>query len=125
MNKTNLLKNFFEGKIKLWISFWIIGFGHSIVLFFFIPMIEKFIFNNSEVYGLIQINQETFQLPDFTRISFLSKLIVILSTTYVTIGIWRSSENYNGSLFWIVITFIYLALNNIIPIIVLTLNLFI
>ena len=125
MSLRNLLIEFFEGRIKLWKSFWLVGFSHSLLLFFFIPIFEKFIFNNSEVYGLIQINQETFQLPDFTRISFLSKLIIIFSTIYVTVGIWRSSENYNGNLFWIVLTFTYLSFNNIIPTIILTLNLFI
>ena len=125
MTNTNIIKDFFEGKIKLWKSFWIIGFGHQILLFYLIPVFEKVIFNNLEIYGYIQFSQETFQIPDFTRISFLTKLIVILSTIYVTIGIWRSSENYNGNLFWIVLTFIYLSFNNIIPTIILTLNLFI
>ena len=125
MFNTNLIKNFFEGKIKLWKSFWIVGFGHQVLLFYLIPVFEKIIFNNSEIYGYIQLSQDTFQIPDFTRISFLTKLIVILSTIYVTIGIWRSSENYNGSFFWIIVTFIYLSFFNIIPIIVLTFNLFI
>ena len=83
------------------------------------------IFNNSEIYGYIQFSQDTFQIPDFTRISFLTKLIVILSTIYVTIGIWRSSENYIGSFFWIIVTFIYLSFFNIIPIIFLTFKLFV
>ena len=125
MTNTNIIKDFFEGKIKLWKSFWIVGFGHQIILFYLIPVFEKIIFNNSEIYGYIQFSQDTFQIPDFTRISFLTKLIVILSTIYVTIGIWRSGENYNGSFFWIIVTFIYLSFFNIIPIIVLTFNLFV
>ena len=125
MFNTNLIKNFFEGKIKLWKSFWIVGFGHQVLLFYLIPVFEKIIFNNSDIYGYIQFSQDAFQIPDFTRISFLTKLIVILSTIYVTIGIWRSSENYIGSFFWIIVTFIYLSFFNIIPIIVLTFNLFI
>ena len=119
-----LIKNFFEGKVKLWKAFWLVGISHAILLIYFIPIFEKVIFNNLEIYGFIQINQETFKLPDFTKISFLSKLIVILSTIYVTIGIWRSSENYDGNFFLIIVTFIYLAFNNIIPIIFLVLNLF-
>ena len=99
MTNTNIIKDFFEGKIKLWKSFWIVGFGHQIILLYLIPFFEKIIFNNSEIYGYIQFSQDTFQIPDFTRISFLTKLIVILSTVYVTIGIWRSSENYIGSFF--------------------------
>ena len=125
MTITNVVKDFFEGKIKLWKSFWIVGFGHQIILFYLIPVFEKIIFNNSEIYGYIQFSQDTFQIPDFTRISFLTKLIVILSTIYVTIGIWRSSENYNGSFFWIIVTFIYLSFFNIIPIIFLTFKLFV
>ena len=123
MNK-QIINDFWNGKIKLWKSFWLVGFGHQILLFYLIPIFEKVIFNNSEIYGYIQFNQETIQIPDFTRISFLTKLIVILSAVYVTIGIWRSSENYNGSFFWIIVTFVYLSFFNIIPIISLTLNLF-
>ena len=125
MTINNLLKDFFEGKIKLWKAFWLVGLVHSFALFFIIPIFEKNILNNSEIYVFVQINQETFELPDFTKLSFISKLLVILSTLYVTIGIWRSCEKYNGSLFWIIIVFIYLSFNNIIPTIYLVLYLFI
>ena len=125
MTNTNIIKDFFEGKVKLWKSFWIVGFGHQILLFYLIPFFEKVIFNNLEIYGYIQLSQEAIQIPDFTRISFLTKIIVILSTVYVTIGIWRAGENYSGSFFWIIVTFVYLSFFNIIPIIILTFNLFI
>ena len=123
MTKNNLLKDFFEGNLKLWKSFWLVGFGHSLFLFFLIPIFERVIFRNKEIYSFVQINQDTVRLPDFTKFSFLSKLIVILSIFYITIGIWRSCEKYNGSLFWIIITFLYLSFNNILPAIYLTLNL--
>ena len=119
-----LILNFYKGKIKLWKSFWLIGLGHSIFLLFFIPKFEIAIFNNSNIYSLVYINQDTIQLPDFTKLSFLSKLIVILSTIYITVGIWRSCESYNGNLFWIVVTFFYLSFNNILPIFYLILTLF-
>ena len=124
MINSNLITDFFYGKVKLWKSFWLVGFGHSLSLFFFIPIFEKIILKNTEIYSFIEINQEFFQFPDFSKLSLLSKLIVILSTLYVTVGIWRSSEKYKGSFFWIVVTFFYLSFNNILPSIYLTLSLF-
>ena len=124
MINSNLITDFFYGKVKLWKSFWLVGFGHSLSLFFFVPIFEKIILKNTEIYSFIEINQEFFQFPDFSKLSLLSKLIVILSTLYVTVGIWRSSEKYEGSFFWIVLTFFYLSFNNILPSIYLTLSLF-
>ena len=120
-----LIKNFFDGKIKLWKSFWLVGVGHSLFLFFLLPIIEKIIFSNDNIYSYVEIEQSTLQLPNFVKLSFFSRLILIISTIFITVGIWRASENYNGSLFWIILTFIYLTFNNILPTIYLILNLFI
>ena len=39
----------------------------------------------------------------------LSKIIFILWTIFITVGIWRSAENYKGSIIWIVLTFFFLS----------------
>ena len=120
-----VIKDFFDGKVKLWKSFWVVGVGHSLSLFFLLPILERILFNNQNIYSYVEIEQNTLQLPNFIQLSLFSKLIIILSTIFITVGIWRSSENYKGSLFWITLTFIYLCFNNILPTIYLTLNLFI
>lgn len=117
------MRYFFEGRLKLWKSFWLVGFAHSIGLFLLIPLVDKILFNNSDIYTYIQVEQNSVQLPNFIKLSIFSKLITIVSTIYVTIGIWRSAENHKGSVFWIILSFIYLVLNNILPTIYLTLSL--
>ena len=125
MKSSNFIKDFLEGNVVLWKSFWLVGVGHSLFLFFLLPIIEKIIFSNDNIYSYVEIEQSTLQLPNFVKLSFFSRLILIISTIFVTVGIWRASENYNGSLFWIILTFIYLTFNNILPTIYLILNLFI
>ena len=125
MMSSLVIKDFFDGKVKLWKSFWVVGVGHSLSLFFLLPILERILFNNQNIYSYVEIEQNTLQLPNFIQLSLFSKLIIILSTIFITVGIWRSSENYKGSLFWITLTFIYLCFNNILPTIYLTLNLFI
>ena len=124
MNKQNVT-NFWNGKVKLWKSYWLVGIGHSLSLFFFLPIIDQIVFSNQEIYSYVEIDQNTMQLPNFIKLTLFSKLILISSTIFVTVGIWRSAENYNGSFFWITVTFIYLSFNNIIPTIYLFFSLFI
>ncbi|MDC1060494.1 hypothetical protein OAQ43_03295, partial [Alphaproteobacteria bacterium] len=46
---------------------------------------------------------------DFSNFTFLSKVILIFWTTFITIGIWRSAENYNGNIIWVILTFLFLS----------------
>tara|TARA_Y100001936_G_C15545076_1_gene394547 strand:- start:95 stop:472 length:378 start_codon:yes stop_codon:yes gene_type:complete len=125
MSKNFIIKNFFEGKIKLWKSFWLIGIGHSIFLFYLMPFIEKNLFNKDNIYNYINIEQSTLAVPNWIELSFFSRIIVILSTMFITIGIWRSAENYQGSIIWIILSFIYLTINNVLPTIYLLMYLFV
>ena len=89
--------NFWQGRLKLWHSFWLVGgiggiFAGQIIIF-----IEERIFSN--------FPQNPF---DF---SFRSKFLILLWIVYSTVGIWRSSENYTGSVFWKITTKIYIAIN--------------
>ena len=46
---------------------------------------------------------------DFSNFSLLTKLILFIWTVFITIGIWRSAENYLGNIFWIIVTLIFLS----------------
>ena len=125
MSKNFIIKDFFEGKVRLWKSFWLIGIGHSFFLFYFMPLIEKNLFNKDNIYNYINFEQNTLAVPNWIELSFFSRIIIILSTLFITIGIWRSAENYNGSIIWIILSFIYLTINNILPTIYLFMYLFV
>ena len=97
-----IIINFWNGKITLWRSYWLVGELLNAIFILLIFNLEIYIFGN---------NQFTSSLPflDFSNFSLLSKLILVLWTVFLTIGIWRSAENYNGSIIWIIATFIFLS----------------
>ena len=98
----SLLYNFWYGKITLWKSYWIVGelFNALIVLLIF--NIEIIYFKNIDISN---------QLPflNFNSFHFFNKVILITWTTFITVGIWRSAENYKGSFIWIMLTLIFLS----------------
>ena len=98
----NIFKKFFKGKITLWKSYWLVGELLNAIFIILIFNIEIYLFGN---------NQFTSNLPflDFNNFSLLSKFSLIIWTTFITIGIWRSAENYNGSIIWVIATFIFLS----------------
>ena len=115
MNVRNLLVLFWYGKIKLWKAFWVIGILHALLLNYLIPLIEKHIFNKENIFIIVEIQNFIIPVLDFIKIHFMSKIIIIISTLFITIGIWRSAENYNGSYIIILLTLTYLSFNNILP----------
>ena len=86
----NVVSNFFNGKVSLWKSYWIVGelFNAIMILLFF--NIEIKIFKN---YKIIK------QLPflNFNEFNFFSKFFIVSWTILITIGIWKSAENYKGN----------------------------
>ena len=91
-----IIIKFYDGKIKLWKSYWLIGeLLNSIVILLIFNFEIKF-FNNQSLFT---------QLPflDFSQINLLSKAIILFWTVFITIGIWRSAEKYNGHFIWIVL----------------------
>ena len=102
MVKNIVIRDFFEGKVKLWKSYWLVGELLNALFIFVIFNIEIYLFKN---------NQFTNALPflDFSNFSFLSKLLLIIWTLFITIAIWRSAENYKGSIVWILATFLFLS----------------
>ena len=97
-----LIKNFFEGKIKLWKSYWLVGELLNGVVLLIIFNLEIYFFNT---------NNSVSQIPflNFSNFNIFSKFIIFFWTVFITIGIWRSAENYKGNLIWIILTFIILA----------------
>jgi len=98
----NLIKRFWRGEIALWRSYWLVGELLNSLFVLIIFNFEIYIFGN---------NQFSNSLPflDFSNFSFLSKLIIIVWTVFITIAIWRSAENYKGSIFWVIATFLFLS----------------
>ena len=94
-----LIKNFFDGKIKLWKSFWLVGELLNGLVLLIIFNLEIYFFNT---------NSSVSQIPflDFSNLSILSKITIFIWTIFISIGIWKSAENYKGSIFWIILTFI-------------------
>ena len=93
----NLIKNFWLGKVKLWKAFWLVGAIGGIIIGNIIIFIEENIFANPSGNPI--------------DLTFRSKILIMFWVIYSTVGIWRSSENYNGSTFLKTSTKIYIAAN--------------
>ena len=101
MNK-HIVNDFFNGDIKLWKSYWLVGELLNGLVLLIIFNLEIYFFNT---------NSSVSQIPflNFSNLTILSKLIIFLWTLFISIGIWRSAENYKGSIIWIILTFIIVA----------------
>ena len=97
-----LIIRFYRGQITLWRSYWLVGELLNAIFILVIFNIEIYIFNNNQF-----INSLPFL--DFGNFSLLSKFVLVIWTLFLTIGIWRSAENYKGNIIWIIATFIVLS----------------
>ena len=97
-----LIIRFWNGDIILWRSYWLVGELLNALFILLIFNFEIYIFGN---------NQFSSSIPflDFTNVSLFSKIILIIWTFFITVGIWKSAENYNGSLLWVIATFFFLS----------------
>ena len=97
-----IIFKFYNGKITLWRSYWLVGEILNALFILAVFNFEIYIFGNNHFAN---------SLPflDFRNFSFLSKISLIIWTIYITVGIWRSAENYKGSIIWILATFLFLA----------------
>tara|TARA_Y100001970_G_C14168321_1_gene822636 strand:+ start:154 stop:522 length:369 start_codon:yes stop_codon:yes gene_type:complete len=111
----SILNNFWQGKYKLWKAFWLIGIFHAISLQYFIIFIEFNILGNEDIFFYFNYGNNNIPILNYKNLSILSKLITVFTTIFITVGIWRSAENYRGPFFIIVITLLYLSINNILP----------
>tara|TARA_B100000886_G_C20096072_1_gene355923 strand:+ start:134 stop:475 length:342 start_codon:yes stop_codon:yes gene_type:complete len=101
MNKINLIQDFFEGKIKLWKSFWIAGELIYGFLLLVLLQLDKYLFSE------LSERSNYLSIFNLNNLSVISKLFLILITIFISIGVWRSAENYKGSIFIILFVFIY------------------
>jgi hypothetical protein len=97
----NLINNFWLGKIPLWKSYWLVGELINALFILIIFNFEIFLFNNEFSNSILFL--------DLSNFSFISKIILIFWTIFITMGIWRSAENYKGNIIWIVVTFFFLS----------------
>ena len=98
----NIINRFWRGEITLWRSYWLVGELLNALFILGIFNLEIYLFGN---------NQFTNFLPflDFSNFTTLSKIFLIIWSVFITIGIWRSAENYTGSVMWILATFLFLS----------------
>ncbi len=97
-----IIFKFYKGEVTLWKSYWLVGELLNALFILAIFNFEIYFFDN---------NQFSNSLPfwNFTNFSFFSKLTLFIWTAFISIGIWRSAENYKGNLFWIIATFIFIS----------------
>jgi len=102
MINTSKIKDFFEGKVKLWKSYWLVGELLNGIVLLIIFNLEIYFFNT---------NSSVSQIPflNFTNLNLISKFVIFVWTIFISIGIWRSAENYKGNVFWIVLTFVIVS----------------
>ena len=98
----NLIRGFWKGEISLWKSYWLIGELLNALFILLIFNLEIYIFGNKQLSSFLP-------LLDFSNSSILSKFLIIIWTAFLTVGIWRSAENYRGNMIWIVATFLFLS----------------
>ncbi len=101
MTNTNIIKDFFEGKIKLWKSFWIAGELIYGFLLLVLLQLDKYLFSE------LSERSNYLSIFNLNNLSVISKLFLILITIFISIGVWRAAENYRGSIFIILFVFIY------------------
>ena len=101
MNK-QIVSDFWLGKVKLWKSYWLVGELLNGIVLLIIFNLEIYFFNT---------NSTVSQIPflNFSNLTILSKTIIFIWTIFISVGIWRSAENYKGSIIWIILTFIIVA----------------
>lgn len=97
-----LIKKFWNGKITLWKAYWFVGELLNALVIFIIFNIELRVFNNSLIGNLLPF-------LSFNNFNLLNKFILFFWTLFITVGIWRSAENYKGPFPWIVLTLIFLS----------------
>ncbi len=98
----NLIYKFWRGDVKLWKSYWLIGELLNGLFMLVIFNLEIYFFDNSKFFNQLPF----FNLSDF---NLLSKIVIIIWTIFITVGVWRSAEKYKGSIVWIIATFLFLS----------------
>ena len=97
-----ILYKFWHGRVSLWKAYWLVGeLLNALVLLFFFNL-EIYIFNNEKL-------TQAFPLLYLNNFNIFSKLVYFLWSFFITVGIWKSAENYKGNFVWIFLTLIVLS----------------
>ena len=102
MNILNIIIKFWQGRLPLWKSYWIVGELFNALIIIIIINIELKFFNNINILNNIPS-------LNFNDLHFINKFIIFIWTVFITVGVWRSAEKYKGKLIWTVITLIVLS----------------
>ena len=69
--------------------------------------------NNNLLFKNINLNIltnfENIPLMNLNDLHIINKLIILVWSIFITVGIWRSAENYQGRFIWITLTLIILS----------------
>ena len=98
----DIFYTFWYGKITLWKAYWLVGELLNVVVMLVIFNIEIYIFDNNNFLQLLPF-------LNFSQFHIFSKLLILIWSIYITVGIWRSAENYRGNFIWIVLTLLVLS----------------
>ena len=97
-----VISNFWNGKITLWRSYWLVGELLNALFILLVFNLEIYFFGNNQI-------SNSLPFLDFSNFGLLSKITLIIWTIFITIGIWRSAENYKGNIFWLILTLLILS----------------
>ena len=98
----DIFYTFWYGKVTLWKAYWLVGELLNVVVMLVIFNIEIYIFDNNNFLQLLP-------LLNFSQFHIFSKLLILIWSIYITVGIWRSAENYKGLCIWTVLTLLVLS----------------
>ena len=98
----NIFYSFWYGKVTLWIAYWLVGELLNVLVMLAIFNIEIYIFNNNLFLQLLPF-------LNFSQFHIFSKLLILIWSIYITVGIWRSAENYKGNFIWTILTLLVLS----------------
>ena len=99
---TNELVKFWQGKITLWKSYWIVGELINALIIIIILNIEIKLLNNTQLF----LHMPLFRFGD---LHFINKFLILVWTIFITVGIWKSAERYQGKFIWIFLTLTVLS----------------
>ena len=103
----NYIKKFWNGDISLVISYWVIGVILNVIVSFTMGFVVTF-------FLLLLDSSET-------SINIVLNLFIIAWVIFLTVGIWRSANKYQGKKIWanltkiiLIIGIIYLLVDTIV-----------
>ena len=97
-----LLYKFWPGEITLWKSYWLFGEILNAIFLFLLLNLEIYMFKNTGLFNNVLFF-------DFRNLTILSKVIIIIWTLFITVGVWRSAEKYKGNIIWVILTLLFLS----------------